>query len=138
ASGTKPSVSKEPIESLVRQGEVDRAEALARAQLDGAELSSDEAAKGAVALAGVRVAKLLRAPLDQQQTHYTAATEPLQRVLRAYPDHRRAPWLHFQQAAIDIAVAQRQAAVLAATPGDEQLRLTVLATLIESSRDLQD
>ncbi len=59
-------------------------------------------------------------------------------VLRAYPDHRRSPWLYYQQAAIDIAVAQRQAAVLAATPSDEQLRLAVLATLIERSRDLQE
>lgn len=125
------------IPTLVGQGMLDRAETLAREQMDAAALASDEAAKAAVALAGVRVAKLLRAPLDQQPVHLDAAIEPLQRVLRAYPDHRRAPWLRFQRLVIDLAVAQRQAAVLAASPNDERQRLTVLAVLIERGRELQ-
>jgi|GEM_PF-1660831 len=136
--GNRSTSTADSIQALVEQGMLERAEHLAREQLDAAALSSDEAAKAAVALAGVRIANLLRAPLDQQQAHLDAAIEPLQRVLRAYPDHRRAPWLRFQSCSVDIAVAQRQAAVLAATPGDERQRLAVLATLIERSRDLQE
>ncbi len=127
----------ETIPVLVGQGMLDQAEALARKHLDAAVLSSDEAAQGAVALASVRVTKLLRAPLDQQPVHLEAAREPLLRVLRAYPDHRRAAWLRFQQAAIDVAVAKRQAVVLTVTPGADRQRLEVLAVLIERGRDLQ-
>lgn len=134
---SEPAAELDTIASLGAQGNLDQAEILAQQQFDAAELSTDEAARAAVALSSVRIAKLLRAPLTAQNAHLDAAREPLQRVLRAYPDHRRALWLRYQHAAGELAVAQRQAAVQAVTAGDERQRLAVLATLIECGRELQ-
>jgi hypothetical protein len=129
------------IKQRISSGQFDEAAKLALQQFDAIEPGNDEAAKWAIILSKLRVEILLRWPIASEQPLVAAATEPVERILTAYPDHRFAAWLRFQRLAVDTAVARRRGLAIQAAPGDDTQRLSALASLIKTAgglRDLQD
>ncbi len=129
------------IKQRIAAGQFSEAAVLAQQQFDAVEPGNDDAAKWAIVLSKLRVEILLRSPIDDEQLLVGGATEPIDRILTAYPDHRFAAWLRFQRLAIDTAVARRRGLAIQAAPGDDTQRLAVLASLIKAAgglRDLQD
>jgi hypothetical protein len=79
---------------------------------------------------------VMRQPMAEEAVGIAAAIEPIDRVLAAYPDHGRSAWLRFQRHLVDAAVARRRGLAELATPGDDARRLTTLAAMIATAREL--
>lgn len=128
--------SSAAIKQQIAAGKWDEAATLAQQQFDAIEPGNDDAAKWAITLSKLRVEILLRSPMNDEPSLAVAAAAPIQRILTAYPDHRFAAWLRFQQLAIDAALARRRGLSIQAAPGDDQQRLAALAALIKNASEL--
>lgn len=111
-------------------------EAVAAGMLDKTPLSDDAAAKWAIELSRLRLENAMRQPMAEEAGGIAAAIEPIDRVLAAYPDHGRSAWLRFQRHLVDATVARRRGLAELATPGDDARRLTALAAMIATAREL--
>ncbi len=109
------------VRSLIDDEMLDSAEAICVRHFGLTEASTDDAARWAIRWSSVRAARIPSAP-DWQPTSATAARQPIEKLLQAYPDHPRRLWLQTQLAIIDMATVRHAALALAVTPGQEELQ----------------
>lgn len=126
------------VDQLLQSGQLNAAADLAAEQIASVPADSVEAADWAVLVSTLRLELLLRAPIAEEPQRLATVIQPVDALLTRYPRHPSAAWLRFQRLAVDSAVAQRQATVVLASPGDESRRIRTLATMIRTAGQLRD
>ncbi|TVQ02214.1 MAG: hypothetical protein EA381_03730 [Planctomycetaceae bacterium] len=131
------------IGPLVRARRWGDAYRLAKERLEASPLAEDAGAKWAILMSmfamEMRGAVTNRPPEAGGDDAGTfSPLEPVERLLAAYPDHPRAPWLRVQRRLVSIGLLKPSEQIVLSTPGDADLRLRLLAASLESARDLSE
>ncbi|QEG38441.1 hypothetical protein [Roseimaritima ulvae] len=109
------------IRSLIDEEMLDSAEAICARHFASTEASTDDAARWAIRWSSVRAARLT-STADWQPQAASAARQPIEKLLQAYPDHARRPWLETQLGIVDMATVRHAVLALAITPGQQDLQ----------------
>ncbi len=97
------------------------AESICERHLQRTDAASDEAARWAIRLSSVRTQRIARQP-DWNPRLTPQAKQPLENLLKAYPDHPRRLWLRTQLAIAELATVRHAAVGLAIAPEQPKLQ----------------
>lgn len=109
------------------------AESICQRHYSDATATSDEAARWAIRWCRVKISAALAGEDDQS---LSAAAEPIDQLLRAYPDHPRRVWLQTQRLMVEVSRLKRTALRVAITPGRNDLRDAGLRTSLDALKQI--
>ncbi|QDS92123.1 hypothetical protein FF011L_08590 [Roseimaritima multifibrata] len=109
------------ISVLLNANMLQTAEAICIDHLRNSALDSDVAARWTIRLSTVRTARMVGQSRWEPELAQ-AARQPIEQLLKAYPQHPRRLWLETQSGLIDLSTARHAAVAMAISPGDTNIQ----------------